>query len=56
MVFFERDKLGVTTFCSLYTKMPKVRNDASFEKEYLAGKYGAIPKINSQFNLFKEIE
>lgn len=31
----------------------KVRNDASFEKDYLAGKYGAIPGENkNQLKLF----
>ena len=52
MIFFEKDKYGATTFYSLYNKLPKVRSDASFEKEYLMGKYGAIPKLNSQLDLF----
>jgi hypothetical protein len=27
----------------LIPDMPNVRNDASFEKDYLEGKYGAVP-------------
>lgn len=51
MVFFEKDIFGVSSIESLYAKAPKVRNDASFDKDYLLGKYGAIPKINTQLNL-----
>jgi AAA15 family ATPase/GTPase len=41
--FAEKDKLGATHFYSLVEY--KVRNDASFEKDYIRGKYGAIPFI-----------
>jgi len=53
MIFLEKDNYGASTFCSLYEKLPKTRNDASFEKDYLTGKYGAIPNIiNTQLKLF----
>jgi AAA15 family ATPase/GTPase len=53
MFFSEKDELGSTSVSSLYQKDPSIRNDASFEKDYTAGKYGAIPKIQ-QLNLFKD--
>lgn len=52
MTFLEKDNYGASTLDSLYTKDPKVRNDASFDKDYLLGKYGAIPRLSSQLNLF----
>jgi hypothetical protein len=55
MVMVEKDMYGVTTMHSVYAKDPKVRNDASFDKDFLLGKYGAIPKLGSQLNLFDEI-
>ncbi len=39
--FMEKDKYGATILYSLVDF--KVRNDASFGKDYIAGKYGAIP-------------
>jgi uncharacterized protein len=39
--FMEKNKFGATDLYSLADF--KVRNDASFEKDYIAGKYGAIP-------------
>ena len=39
--FMEKDKYGATNLYSLVDF--KVRNDASFEKDYIAGKYGGIP-------------
>lgn len=39
--FMEKNKYGSTDLYSLVDF--KVRNDASFEKDYIAGKYGAIP-------------
>ena len=39
--FMEKNKYGATDLYSLVDF--KVRNDASFEKDYVAGKYGAIP-------------
>lgn len=52
MVFVEKDNYGVSDLKSLYTKLPSVRNDATFEKDYLTGKYGAIPELGSQLDLF----
>ena len=42
----EKDKIGATDLYSLVeykVNQATVRNDASFEKDYLLGKYGAIP-------------
>lgn len=41
--FTEKDKYGATDLYSLAEI--KVRNDASFEKDYILGRYGAIPFI-----------
>lgn len=43
--FTEKDKYGATKLFSLAEY--QVRNDALFEKDYLAGKYGAVPFIGS---------
>ncbi len=56
MYFVEKDSLGRSSADSIYSKDPKVRNDASFDKDYLSGKYGAIPRISSQLNLFDQAE
>lgn len=40
--FVEKDKYGASHFYSL-VDFKGVRNDASFEKDYISGKYGAIP-------------
>lgn len=51
--FVEKDEFGSS---KLFTIMDKRRrNDASFEKEYLNGEYGAVPfKERPQLNLFDE--
>ncbi len=41
--FTEKNKFGATDLYSLVEY--KVRNDASFEKDYITGKYGAIPYL-----------
>jgi uncharacterized protein len=41
--FAEKNKQGATSLYSLAEF--KVRNDASFEKDYIQGRYGAIPFI-----------
>jgi AAA15 family ATPase/GTPase len=44
--FAEKNKIGATDLYSLVEykiNQASVRNDASFEKDYLLGKYGAIP-------------
>ena len=55
MLFIEKDKKGISTLDSLHNKHPKVRNDATFDKDYLLGKYGAIPNTGSQLNLFDSL-
>jgi uncharacterized protein len=42
--FTEKDRYGATALYSLAEY--KVRNDASFESDYIKGKYGAIPYIH----------
>jgi hypothetical protein len=42
--FSEKDRFGATHFYSL-VDFKGVRNDATFEKDYISGKYGAIPFI-----------
>jgi AAA15 family ATPase/GTPase len=44
--FCEKDQYGATNLYSLVEYDEPVRNDAAFEKNYLQGKYGAIPYIN----------
>lgn len=53
MVFVDKDEVGASTINSLYLMDSSVRNDASFDKDYSAGKYGAIPKLD-QLDLFSE--
>lgn len=43
--FVQKDKYGASTLTSL-VEYKGVRNDASYEKDYLRGKYGAIPNAN----------
>lgn len=52
----EKDINSVSTLYSLSEYKigdKKVRNDASYNKDYLLGKYGAIPILNS-FNISRE--
>lgn len=51
--FAEKDSKGCTEFYSL-TDIKGVRNDASFEKDYFQGKYGAIPYLGDFKTLFDE--
>jgi AAA15 family ATPase/GTPase len=44
--FCEKDQYGATNLYSLVEYIEPVRNDAAFGKNYLQGKYGAIPYIN----------
>lgn len=48
----EKNKYGATDLYSLVEY--KVRNDASFEKDYMSGKYGAIPFTNQDESLFEK--
>lgn len=52
--FTQKDRYGATELYSLAEY--KVRNDASFEKDYLAGKYGAIPVLSDLARLFTSEE
>lgn len=55
MVLKEKDHFGISSMKSLHSKKPAIRNDTTFEKDYLARKYGAIPELKSQLNLFESI-
>ena len=44
--FCEKDRYGATDLYSLVEYDEPVRNDAAFGKNYLQGKYGAVPYIN----------
>lgn len=50
--FAEKDRLGSTHLYSLVEY--KIRNDASFEKDYIRGKYGAIPFIGDLSDFLDE--
>ena len=49
--FAEKNKQGETSIYSL-VDLQGVRNDASFEKDYIKGKYGAIPFLGNFEELF----
>jgi hypothetical protein len=48
--FVEKDKYGASHLYTL-AEIKGVRNDASFEKDYIQGKYGAIPFLSDFANL-----
>ena len=50
--FTEKDKYGATDLYSL-AEIKNVRSDASFEKDYISGKYGAIPFIGGLHRLIE---
>lgn len=52
--FTEKNKYGATDLYSLAEI--RVRNDASFEKDYISGKYGAIPFVGSFDLLLSEAD
>lgn len=52
--FMEKDRRGATQFYSLAEF--KVRNDASFEKDYINGRYGAVPFIGALTHIIGENE
>lgn len=56
--FTEKDKDGVSTLYSLADFVDedgdKIRKDANYEKNYLLGKYGAIPTLE-YFDMFKGV-
>jgi uncharacterized protein len=49
----QRDKFGESELYSLLD-YKKVRNDASYNKDYLLGKYGAVPYLGNFETLFSE--
>lgn len=55
--FVEKDERGASTLYSLADFVnedgSRIRKDESYEKNYLVGKYGAIPTLKS-INIFKE--
>lgn len=52
--FTEKDRIGATHLFSLAEY--RVRNDASFESDYIKGKYGAIPFLGSLESLYRSDE
>ncbi len=50
--FVEKDKYGESHLYSL-VQFKGIRNSASFEKDYIKGKYGAVPFIGDFNQLFK---
>ncbi len=50
--FTEKNRYGATDLYSLVEY--KVRNDASFESDYIKGRYGAIPFIGKLIHLISE--
>ncbi|MCL2764739.1 MAG: ATP-binding protein [Treponema sp.] len=54
--FCEKDQYGATDLYSLVEYDEPVRNDAAFGKNYLQGKYGAVPFINEIALQFKDTD
>ena len=52
--FTQKDRFGATSLYSLSDY--KVRSDASFERDYLSGKYGATPIIGNLESVLKKNE
>lgn len=50
--FVEKDQMGASHFYTL-AEFKGVRNDASFEKDYIRGKYGAVPFLGDFNALFE---
>ncbi|MBN1877436.1 MAG: hypothetical protein JXA33_24650 [Anaerolineae bacterium] len=50
--FAKKDRHGATALYSLAEL--QVRNNASFDKNYVAGKYGAVPFTGGLSDLFEE--
>jgi AAA15 family ATPase/GTPase len=50
--FIQKDEYGASELYSL--EEYKVRKDASFNKDYIMGKYGAIPFIGNIESLFED--
>ena len=57
--FTEKNAYGVTDLYSLAeykVNDSKIRNDASYQKDYILGKYGAIPFIGNFNSLFRKVK
>ena len=54
--FTEKNRLGATDLYSLAEYRMGVRNDASFEKDYVRGRYGAIPYLGDLAGLLGEAD
>lgn len=54
MIFVKRDPYDGSIVTTLYNWDSKIRSDASFDKDYLKGKYGAVPKIDLSLDLFDQ--
>jgi uncharacterized protein len=52
LYFTEKNSKGETSLYSL-AEIKAVRNDASFEKDYIKGKYGAIPYVKNLNSIFE---
>jgi AAA15 family ATPase/GTPase len=52
ILFVEKDKYGASRLYSL-VEFKGVRNDASFENDYLMGRYGAVPFLNHLMPIFE---
>jgi AAA15 family ATPase/GTPase len=52
--FTHKNRYGATTMYSLAEYKEAVRNDASFEKNYLEGKYGAVPSFKNFKKIFTQ--
>jgi uncharacterized protein len=50
--FVEKDKYEASHIYTL-AEFKGVRNDASFEKDYLDGRYGAVPFLNGFSTIFE---
>ena len=53
--FVKKDKYGISKLYSLI-EYKGIRNNASFEKDYLEGKYDAVPFLNEMDNLFYNLQ
>jgi hypothetical protein len=53
--FAEKDQYGATGLYSL-AEYKGIRNDASYEKDYIRGRYGAIPYLGDLTALLEEVD
>jgi len=50
MVFLNKDAYGASSVSVLYNLNTHVRSNAMFDKEYMQGLYGGVPKINKVYS------